>query len=213
MITKYHINITREVFQKVFSNDALNEIIRANIKQDRIIYQFGHNHYHFDGNAFVEGFGYIAKQKELIYKNINLGNYSEARTALGRLSHTWQDFYSHSNYVQLWLERFGINSSKIIDPDSLEIMNHNSLRSGKNYGLCEFIALLPVIGQIITPLMPEDSHAKMNLDSPRSGPLFDYVYVAAKKRTQMILIDLENQLSALDIFQKVQNRFYGHLKG
>ena len=212
MLTKYHINITREVFRKVFSNNALSEIIQANIKQDRILYQFGHNHYHFDSNAFVEGFGYIATQEKLILKNINLGNNSEALAALGRLSHTWQDFYSHSNYVQLWLERFCENSSQNIDPNSLEIMNHNSLRSGKNYGLCEFIALLPVIGKIITPLMPEDSHAKMNLDSPRSGPLFDYAYLAAKKRTQMILIDLENQLNALDISQVVQNRFYGHLK-
>ena len=33
------------------------------------------------------------------------------------------------------------------------------------------------------PFLPHDSHGKMNLDSPKQGPRFEYARAAAVKRT------------------------------
>ena len=184
MKTKYHIEITQNALRDWFSPEALQLIIKANIHQDRIKNQFGHDYIHFDTSAFEEGFQYIQDQERLIIKGVKLEDYLSSWEALGRLTHSWQDFYSHSNYVKLFMANSGITSPEAIQHDRLDILNHPDLRSGKNYGVIEYLALLPGIGKLVTPLMPDDSHARMNLDSPASSPLFGYVYWAAFKRTQ-----------------------------
>ncbi len=40
------------------------------------------------------------------------------------------------------------------------------------------------MGRIVIPLLPRDSHAWMNLDSPARGPGFAYAFAAAVKRTR-----------------------------
>lgn len=199
MKTKYHIEITHKALHQNFSSEALNTIIKANISQDRIRYQFGHDYIHFDSSAFSEGFDYIALQKKQILDSINLREYTLARQALGRITHSWQDFYSHSNYVRLWLTKAAPNSPENIEFNDREILSASNLKSGKNYGLVEFFALIPGISKLVTPLMPEDSHAKMNLDSPASGPHFFYAYWAAYKRTRHIYEQIILQLNVNDV--------------
>ena len=75
----------------------------ANIKQDSSAGQFGHDEYHFDNNAFDEDLrlhrgaaragGCIPAKKDV----------ASAWMAFGRMTHTVQDFYAHSNYITLWL--------------------------------------------------------------------------------------------------------------
>ena len=209
MKTRYHIEITQQALSGYFSTHALNDVIKANIQQDKIIYMLGHDHFHVDGNAFNESFEYIAKQEEMVLDGIEGFNVSSARSALGRMLHTWQDFYSHSNYVQLWLAKVGNTSPQDIVYDDEVILHHPDLVSGKNYGLMELFALIPIISHLIIPLMPQDSHAQMNLDGPNAGPLFQFAYWAAFKRTVSIFNGIMLQLNAKDISQKQISQFLG----
>lgn len=183
MKSKYHAEITRNALSNYFSKEALKTIITANICQDRIRNQIGRDYIHFDSNAFEAGFRYIDNQNKIVVASIDSREYSQARKAFGRLCHSWQDFYSHSNYVKLWLSNAEPSPPNDIPFDDDRIMNHPDLRSGINYGLMDLLAILPGLGKFITPMMPEDSHAKMNLDSPKSGAHFTYAFYAALKRT------------------------------
>ena len=46
-----------------FSSRALNKIIKANLNQDRLRGQIGHDEYHFDNNAFGKSYAYIEEQQ------------------------------------------------------------------------------------------------------------------------------------------------------
>lgn len=163
-----------------------------------------HDPIHFDGSTFVSGFAYIASQENLLLDAINKQDYQAAQKALGRITHSWQDFYSHSNYVQLWIEKTGETEVSAIVPNDLDIINHSSLASGKNYGLIELLAMIPIISDCLESRIPADSHAKMNLDSPKSGKYFHFAYQVALKKTvgiyQHIMELLEtNQVNASKI--------------
>lgn len=194
MDSKYHIEINRKALSDHFSERALKTINRSNISQDSIRNLIGHDCYHFDNNTFSEGFEYIAQQTASIVEAVGNAEFKPARAAFGRLLHAWQDFYSHSNYVRLWLDANQQALPEEIIHDDENIISHPDLHSGKIYGFFEFLALLPVITSIITPHMPDDSHAKMNLDNPRKGPLFDYAYHAAIKRTKTCYNELMHEL-------------------
>jgi hypothetical protein len=207
MNSKYHIEITCKALSEHFSERALKTIIHGNIRQDSIKNQIGHDWYHFDSNTFAEGFAYIEQQRKNAIDAIMQDDFMPARTAFGRLLHTWQDFYSHSNYVRLWLEANPSASPDEIIHDDKNILHNPDLRSGMNYGFMEYLALLPVLSSIITPHMPDDSHAKMNLDSPRSGILFVYAYNAAIKRTTTCYDELIDELSQRKVSSELLSGF------
>ena len=109
-----------------------------------------------------------------------------AWSAFGRLTHTAQDFYSHSNYIELWLARHPngtIPNPSEIDPFDQVLINAETLRTGKVYPL-ELLSLIPGLKGFVLSLLPRDSHAWMNLDSAKRGPKFAYAFQAAVKRTK-----------------------------
>ncbi|XP_030207769.1 von Willebrand factor A domain-containing protein 7 [Gadus morhua] len=57
--------------------------------------------HHFNSEAFLEGRGLITEGVVSIKANIRKQNYQASREILGRVLHTLQDFYSHSNWVEL----------------------------------------------------------------------------------------------------------------
>jgi hypothetical protein len=207
MKTKYHIEITRKALSGFFSERALKEIVNANIHQDNLTNQLGHDYIHFDSNAFQAGFKYLSNQKKAVIDGINKNDFSSARQALGRGAHSWQDFYSHSNYVELWLAKAGNSPPEEIVINDGDIIHHPDLRSGINYGLIEFIALTPVLSNWIKPHMPDDSHAKMNLDGPEAGKKFQYVYSAALKQTKDLFTNLLLEINELGIPQEKISTF------
>lgn len=209
MKTKYHVEITQSVLKNYFSQEILEKIIRANIQQDRVKNQFGHDYIHFDGSAFSEGFTYIEDQKAILLKSVEDSDFQTAWAALGRILHSWQDFYSHSNYVQLWHQTTENPSPEEIDHNDPEIFNSPKLISGKNYGIIEFFAMVPGLSRLIKPLMPADSHAKMNLDSPKSGPYFEFAFIAAQKRTKQEINVILHQLFTLDIKREAIHVYLG----
>ncbi|XP_060941924.1 von Willebrand factor A domain-containing protein 7-like [Limanda limanda] len=72
--------------------------------------------HHFDNEEFTKGKKLITSGLSAVKANNKLQNFEAARKTLGRLLHSLQDFYSHSN----WVEMGETNpNSKLIKPGSL----------------------------------------------------------------------------------------------
>ena len=186
MLTQYHIEIMLESLGDRFSPRAISEIIYANARQDRLSGQIGHDEYHFDNNAFEKTYAYIEEQRALTISSLNNNDALSAWSAFGRLTHSKQDFYAHSNYITLWLARFdkqALPASSEVDPVDLTLLNSPDLRSGKVYYPFELLYYIRKTRNFALRFLPKDSHAWMNLDSPEQGFKFDYAMQAAIKRT------------------------------
>jgi len=186
MLTQYHIEIMLNALGNRFSPRAMSAIINANIYQDRISGQFGHDEFHFDNNAFEKSYAYIEEQRALVVTALQKKDARSAWSAFGRLTHTLQDFYAHSNYITLWLKRFDGQtppSSSEVDPVDLTLIQHPDLHSGKVYYPFEILYFIRSARAFSLSILPKDSHAWMNLDTPEQGFKFDYAMQAAIKRT------------------------------
>ena len=187
MLTRYHEAITRQALSGYFSAPALQDVVHANLRQDELRGQFGHDEYHFDNNAFERSYAYLEEQRGLVRSALSAKRVFPAREAFGRLTHTAQDFYAHSNYVDLWLTRSGAEarpSTSEIEPLVEGLLSSPELRSGKLYYPLELLSFVPFLKPYVLPLLPRDSHAWMNLDAPERGYRFSYAFEAARKRTQ-----------------------------
>ncbi len=204
MLQSVHAEMIRRALGETFSPHALRVIIAANVGVDTLINQLGHDEFHFDNNAFEPSRLYIEKQRALIRPALERGQAKAAWQAFGRLTHTAQDFYAHSNYVDLWLAcqpNGMVPAPSEIDPLDDALVENPSLRSGKSYFPFGFLSFIPGVESLITPLLPRDSHAWMNLDSSERGPLFEYAFHAAVKRTKyefnLVARDLTKELGAI----------------
>ena len=97
MLTPYHIEITHASLGDRFSPQALSAITYANIHQDRLTGQFGHDEFHFDNNAFEKSYAYMEEQRGQAIASVQKKDAPSAWSAFGRLTHSVQDFYAHSN--------------------------------------------------------------------------------------------------------------------
>ena len=187
MLKPYHLKILQEALEGEVSPHALKAIGEANIGLDALSGQIGHDEYHFDSNAFEESNAYIAENHAQLHAALKSKLVEDAWAAFGKLSHTAQDFYAHSNYISLWLAQFDEENlppvSEIIH-DDLAIIQSPKLQSGKLYYPLEIFYFVPGLKKFILPRLPKDSHAWMNLDSPEQGVLFDYAFAAAVKVTR-----------------------------
>lgn len=188
MLIQYHKSITRKALSERFSPRALEAILSANVKQDDLLTgQIGHDEYHYDNNAFEQSYAFIEKQRGLTISALQKQDAPSAWTFFGRLTHTTQDFYAHTNYVDLWLALVDEGAPPPppeIDPLMDELVHSPKLHSGKIYLPWEIFAFIPVVKRLVIPLLPKDSHAHMNLDSPARGGRFAYAFEAAVKRTR-----------------------------
>jgi hypothetical protein len=182
---EYHLAITAQALRGRFSETALEAILFGNTHQDRLAGQIGHPEFHFDDNAFERSAAYIEQNRTEVCSALIRGETLPAWHAFGRLTHAAQDFYAHSDYVPLWLDRFPADApppADAIDPLDAHLLA-GPLRSGKIYWPLEPFSWIPVLKRFVLPLLPRDSHAWMNLDWPERGPKFAYAYAAAVKRT------------------------------
>jgi hypothetical protein len=187
MLQKFHVEMMQLALEDQFSTRALERIIAANLYQDRIRGQIGHDEYHFDNNAFEKSYAYIEEQRALTIASLMANEAPSAWSAFGRLTHTAQDFYAHSNYVSLWLARQAEGAPPAppeIDPVDLQVIHAETLHSGRIYPL-ELLSFVPFLKPLVMPLLPRDAHGWMNLDSPERGPEFEYAFQAALKRTKI----------------------------
>ena len=180
-----HEEMTREALGTRLSSRALANIIAANLKQDSWIGLLGHDEYHFDNNAFDESYRYINEQRGYVLASLLLAVGRPAWTAFGRLTHSVQDFYAHTNYVSLWLDEYkqAPPAPPEIDPLRMDLIKSSALYSAKVYLPMDALYFVPVLQKLSLAFLPRDSHAWMNLDSPGQGPQFEYARAAAVKRT------------------------------
>lgn len=185
MISQYHIEMTRAALAPHFSERALEIILAANVRQDAIRNQFGHDEIHYDNNAFDKGDRYINEQRGYVLATLLSPGILGAWIAFGRLLHTAQDFYAHSNYVTLWLDQYdgAPPPPPEIEPLKKELVKSPSLRSGKIYLPMDALYYFKFLRPLTLKLLPKDSHGWMNLDEPSQGPKFPYAIAAATKRT------------------------------
>jgi len=186
MLKPIHAGITRRALGQALSPRALEQVIAANLGQDALGGQIGHAEFHFDSNAFERSRAYIQSQRALIRPALESGDAGSARRAFGRLAHSAQDFYAHSNYVDLWLAcqpNGMIPAPSEIDALDDDLLYSTALRSGRLYYPLEVLSFVPGLKRWVLPLLPRDSHAHMNLDSSERGPLFEYAFNAAVQRT------------------------------
>ena len=92
-----------------------------------------------------------------------------------------------------------------IEPLDPALLHSPVLRSGKLYYPLEALSFIPGLNRLVIPLLPHDSHAKMNLDSTSSGPGHEYAFQAAQKRTRheyyQAIRDLRDEL--LTVFRDI----------
>ena len=198
MVPTGHAQITRQALGELVSARALQTILIANLRQDNLRGQVGHDEYHFDNNAFEKANAYLDEQRQLSLDALRDGQVSSAWSAFGRLTHAAQDFYAHSNYVTMWLARHTDSTppaSTEIDPVISDLINSPDLRSGKTYYPQEALYFVPGFRKLALAILPDDSHAHMNYDSPKTNPHYEYAFVAAVKRTQLEFEKLKSLLS------------------
>jgi len=186
MLIPIHEEMTREALSARVSPRALEVIIAANCKQDSLRGQIGHDEYHFDNNAIDEGQRYISEQRGFVMASLLSPGVLSAWIAFGRLTHTVQDFYSHTNYISMWLDQYNGTppAPSEIDPVQKSLIQSPKIHSGKIYIPMDVLYFIPFLRKLSLALLPRDSHGRMNLDSPRQGPNFNYARAAAVKRTQ-----------------------------
>jgi hypothetical protein len=188
MLKHIHVEITRSALAGRFSDRALEAIISANLKQDRLLGLLGHDEYHFDSNAFAQSYAYLEQQQALIVSSLEANDLPSAWSAFGRLMHTVQDFYAHSNYIDLWLScqpAGALPTPAEVDPLDEDLILTPALRSGRIYLPLDALYFVRPLRRLILRILPRDSHAWMNLDSPEQGPNFLYAFQAAVKRTRL----------------------------
>jgi len=199
MFTQYHLSITREALSERLSSTALKAILMGNINQDNLSGQVGHPEYHFDDNAFDQGNQYLDQLRTDTLRVIRQrGDLLPAWKSFGKLTHAGQDFYAHSNYIDLWSEKNGNPGDTLFGEQDIlltELLNDPRLISGKSYNPWGLITILPWIGPIFAPLLPADSHARLNKDSPSRNKYFPLAYKAAVYRTIFEYNELIGQLT------------------
>jgi hypothetical protein len=187
----------RKALGEIFSPAGLEALIAANLGQDDLRGQFGHDEYHFDNNAFELSYAYLAEQRQLTLDALHRGEVPAALAAFGRLTHTAQDFYAHTNYVDLWLA--SRPSTPEIDPVDPGTIGNPGLRSGKLYYPQEALYFFRPLREFALSILPRDSHAHMNLDSAERGPRFEYAFRAAVSRTCLEFEHVKAALSAAEL--------------
>jgi hypothetical protein len=197
MIVSVHKEIILKAIKDRFSPRALSAIIAANLAQDSLFNLIGHDEFHYDNNAIDDSDRYLKEQRGYVLASLLVPSGLPAWGAFGRLLHTAQDFYAHTNYVSLWFDQFDGTPppSPEIDPVQKDILNSPGLCSGKLYYLRELLYWIRPFRKLALSLLPRDSHAHMNLDSPEQGSRFEYAFAAAFKRTQYELEILEKILT------------------
>jgi hypothetical protein len=109
----YHQQVLSRAIRRRVSSRALDCILAANLGQDSLRGLL-HPEYHFD-NLIRPSLDYMEACR---WQAARAALAAEAWAAFGRLSHAAQDFYSHSNYALLWLQRFPAHRPRTRPPST-----------------------------------------------------------------------------------------------
>lgn len=207
MLIPYHEEMTREALAAHFSPRALEIVIAANLKQDSWTAMIGHDEFHYD-NEIEKGDRYIIEQRGYVIATLLSPGILGAWVAFGRLLHAAQDFYSHTNYVTLWLNQFDGDAPPPppeIDAVQKDLLKSPRLHADKIYLPMDALYFIRPLRPLALKLLPKNSHGWMNLDSPEQGWKFAYARAAAIKRT-FHEFDLLRKLLTPEMFKRFTDK-------
>ncbi len=131
-----HQNISSSALTPLgVSEKSFQTIDNGNTGQDDFShYNFGDAAHHFDNCMFQAGVAYVNAQRSYIRQqavkaHTDASARREILEAFGELIHTVQDFYSHTNYVELYLK-----GNPSIQPRDVPIANWGALPAGLRSG-------------------------------------------------------------------------------
>jgi hypothetical protein len=86
----------------------------------------------------------------------------------------------------MWLDQYDGTppAPPEVDPVQKSLIESPKMHSGKMYLPMDALYFMPFLRKFSLTFLPDDSHGKMNLDSPKQGVRFEYARAAAVKRTQ-----------------------------
>ncbi|XP_061625323.1 von Willebrand factor A domain-containing protein 7-like [Phyllopteryx taeniolatus] len=87
------------LMSSVYFYGSIAYIYLSNANVD-LVYALSDKH-HFDSETFQKGRDLITQGVSAVKASVKLENFIAGRSTLGQLCHTLQDFYSHSNWVEL----------------------------------------------------------------------------------------------------------------
>lgn len=195
MKAAYHRAITAAALSHLLPPATLEIITLANLGQDALRYQFGHDHFHYDNNAFKAANAYAEECRQQAQQHFAQRRPQAGWQAFGRLSHTVQDFYAHSSYVSQWRQENPQATPEQIVPCP-SARQSSALRSGRLYYPLELFSFIPGLRRLVLPLLPRDSHAWMNQDDP-GQPHFAFAFAAAVKHT---LLEYQTLIHTLEAY-------------
>lgn len=136
-----HDDITHDALAQTFVDSNLNLIQRACDSQIKSGSEAAKEaRRHFTDDSFSKSLNYIDREKKLVLdyaasSDTNTMDRARALYHFGLLLHTAQDFYSHTNYLELTAGQRLKTKGDIGDPYSLELVNWAKLPSGRENGL------------------------------------------------------------------------------
>lgn len=204
MLPLYHRKILHEALSGRMGKSALEVVTRANLLQDAPANQRGHPEYHCDDSKIDLSEAYIQSLRNQILVSLReQKDLHQAWVSFGKLTHAAQDFYAHTNYIRIWVERIGTDLSLPSAGDIYlsDIRNDPTLISCRFYAPWEWITFIPGIGPWLGKFFPHDSHAYLNNDSPQNSPFFPQAYRAAVLRTVFEYNQINRMLNSEEDFQ------------
>jgi len=201
---RYHEEITRTALGEFFDEPALAQIIAANFSQDSLINLVGKPYLHFDDDEIAASLAYVdglAARITAVMTEPGADIGAAQRQTFGQLTHTVQDFYAHSNYVDLWLASFNGDTPpapNAIPPLDAYLLNHPDLHTGTFKLWRDIIYYIPGLKHVARKVyIPLRSHEAMHLDNPARGEKFPYALAAAARRTRWEYLRAADAISAI----------------
>ena len=194
LIGKYHSQVTTEALNSSFNDNALNYIEQGNLDSDKLRRKipditdgFDLNAQHFNKTSLEKCDEFLEKAQSVVVDDFVQAAkaddkdadeyYEQAFYDLGRLVHNIQDFYSHSNFVNL-------NQDEIWNEDikNPNIDGENKLKTGEYSYFSQFIDKINPFYKWFTEKNYEDmyektstiSHYGLNKDEPNT--IADKIY-------------------------------------
>lgn len=126
----YNLNID-ELYKDYLNEEQFKELKNCDLDLDNAIKVLGESveindfdarlkdlpHAHFDAETFVESNRFLSMNLNESLRLIFAGKYADARRQLGISLHTLQDFYSHSNWIEMGNENINkeIGTARFFD--------------------------------------------------------------------------------------------------
>lgn len=203
MDLQYHEEITRVALEEFFDEPALAQVIAANFSQDDFWNLIGKPHLHFDdeipaAQAYVDG---LMARIIVVMTELGADVGAVQRRVFGQLTHTVQDFYAHSNYVDLWLA--SLNGDTPPAPDTIppldaHLLAHPDLHTGTFKLWRDIIYYIPGLKYVARKVyIPPRSHEAMHLDNPARGEKFFYALAAAVRRTRWEYLRVADAIASI----------------